>query len=110
MSNSNEKTVKAATGMMLITLIGKILGLVRDTLLASNYGISMEANAFLTASRIPRVFFDAIFASAISASFIPIFNENLEKKGKDSAFGFSNKFITLIGLVTVIMTFVGLVF
>lgn len=110
MSENNEKAVRAATMMMIITLVGKILGLIRDTMLAANYGISMEANAFQTASRIPRVFFDAIFASAISASFIPIFNENLEKKGKKSAFEFSNKFITLIAIVTVILTLVGIVF
>ena len=35
-----------------------------------------------TASRIPRVFFDAVFASAIAACFIPVFSEYLEKKGK----------------------------
>lgn len=110
MSENNEKTVRAATTMMLITLVGKILGLLRDTLLAANYGMSMQANAFQTASRIPRVFFDAIFASAISASFIPIFNESLEKKGRDAAFGFSNKFITLIGIVTAVFTTVGIVF
>ena len=110
MSENNEKAVKAATMMMIITLVGKILGLIRDTMLASNYGISMEANAFQTASRIPRVFFDAIFASAISASFIPIFNENLEKKGKKAAFDFSNKFITRIAIVTIALTLVGICF
>lgn len=57
MSENNEKAVRAATMMMIITLVGKILGLIRDTMLAANYGISMEANAFQTASRIPRVFF-----------------------------------------------------
>ncbi len=110
MSENNEKTVKAAASMMIITLVGKILGLVRETFLAANYGLSMEANAFQTASRIPRVFFDAVFASAISASFIPIFNERLERRGKKAAYEFSNKFITLIGLVTVILTAVGAVF
>ena len=57
MSDSNERTVRAATTMMIITLVGKILGLVREMLLASNYGSGMEAIAFQTASRIPRVFF-----------------------------------------------------
>ena len=99
MADNNDKAVRAAGSMMIITLVGKVLGLVRDMLLAANYGSGMEANAFLTASRIPRVFFDAIFASAISASFIPIFNECLEKKGKDEAFKFTNKFVSLIFVV-----------
>ena len=46
MSDSNERTVRAATTMMVITLVGKILGLVREMLLASNYGSVMEAIAF----------------------------------------------------------------
>lgn len=110
MADNNERAVRAAGSMMIITLVGKILGLVREMLLAANYGSGMEANAFLTASRIPRVFFDAIFASAISASFIPIFNENLEKNGKKSAFEFTNKFITLIFLITALLTAVGIKF
>ena len=45
-----------------ITMLGKVMGLVRDMLLGHNFGTGMESAAFLTASRIPRTFFDAIFA------------------------------------------------
>ena len=50
MADNNDKAVRAAGSMMIITLVGKVLGLVRDMLLAANYGSGMEANAFLTAS------------------------------------------------------------
>ena len=110
MEKSANSTVKTVGFMMMITLIGKLLGLVREQLLAANYSIGAEAAAFMTASRIPRTFFDAVFASAISASFIPIFNEYLEKKGKQEAFRLSNIFITMIGVVTCIMTVLGIVF
>lgn len=95
---------------MLITLLGKVLGLVRDRLLAVHYGTGMEANAFLTASRIPRVFFDMLFASAIAASFIPIFSESLQKKGKDHSMRFAGNFITVIGALTLLLTIVGILF
>ncbi len=105
-----NSAVKAVSFMMLITLFGKVLGLVREQLLAANYGNGMEANAFTIASLMPRTFFDAVFASAISASFIPIFNEYLQKKGKEEAFALSNRFITLMGAVTIVMTLVCEVF
>ena len=73
LSNKN-KTVKTVSYIMIITLLGKVLALIRDMLLARFYGSGMDTSAFLTASRIPRVLFDAIFASAITSSFIPIFN------------------------------------
>ena len=110
MAENNGKTVKTVSYMVLITLIGKLLGLVRDQYLALNYSIGMNAVAFMTASRIPRLFFDAVFASAISASFIPVFNEYLSKKGKDEAFKLANRFITIIGILTVVFTVVGTIF
>lgn len=109
-TQKKNSAVKAVSFMMLITLVGKVLGLVRDQLLAANYGNGMAAEAFTTASLMPRTFFDAVFASAISASFIPIFNEYLKKKGKKEAFALSNRFITLMGLVTLLMTVVCEIF
>lgn len=108
MAQKSNQAVKTVSFMMLITLFGKILGLVREQLLAANYATGAEAAAFLLASRIPRTFFDVIFASAISASFIPIFVEYLEKRGKKEAYRLANRFITLIGGVTVAMMALGI--
>lgn len=108
--NESEKPVQAVGLMMLITLMGKVLGLYRDRLLTVNYGSGMEANAFLTASRIPRVFFDAVFASAISASLIPVYSELLQKKGKEEANRFAGNFMTVMALLCAILTGLGVVF
>lgn len=103
-----QKSGARTIGMvMVITLLGKVMGLYRDHLLAVHYGMGMEASAFYTASRIPRVFFDAVFASAISACFIPVFSEYLESGGKKKAFAFSRSFLTVIGLVTLVLTALG---
>lgn len=110
MAEKGKSTVKTVSFMMVITLVGKILGLVREQLLAANYGEGPQAVAFQAASQIPRTFFDAVFASAISASFIPIFNEYLEREGKEAAFRLSNQFITSIGIVTCILTALGMLF
>lgn len=110
MSQNNDKTVRTVSWMILITLIGKVLGLIRDQYLALNYSIGSEAVAFMTASRVPRLFFDAVFASAITASFIPVFNEYLTTKGKKEAFKLANRFITIIGIATVAFTVLGDIF
>lgn len=105
--NSAAKTISF---VMAVTLLGKVLGLYRDRLLAIHYSVGPEASAFFTASRIPRVFFDAVFASAIAACFIPVFSEYLEKKGKEEAYRFAGQFITVIALLTGVLTLVGMVF
>ena len=90
MENSTNNQARTISTVMLITLLGKVLGLVRDRLLAVHYGTGMEANAFLTASRIPRVFFDMLFASAIAASFIPILRlKALRIKNENSFYGYA---------------------
>ena len=110
MSKNQDNSTKTIGIMMLITLVGKVLGLYRDRLLAVHYGVGMEANAFYTASRIPRVFFDAVFASAIAACFIPVFSEYLTKKGKEEAFRFSGNFITIMALLCAALSGLGMVF
>ena len=105
--NSSARTISF---VMLVTLLGKVMGLYRDRLLAVHYGVGMEANAFFTASRIPRVFFDAVFASAIASCFIPVFSEYLEKKGRDAAYRFAGSFLTAITLLTAALTALGMLF
>ncbi|MGM9521142.1 MAG: murein biosynthesis integral membrane protein MurJ [Oscillospiraceae bacterium] len=110
MSENKKSPVKTVSLMMIITLAGKVLGLIRDRLLTVNYGSGMEANAFWTASRIPRVFFDTIFASAISACLIPVFSEYLRKNGRKDAFKFAGNFITVMAVLCSVLTVLGVLF
>lgn len=103
-------TARTVSLVMAVTLIGKVLGLYRDRLLAVHYSTGPAANAFFTASRIPRVFFDAVFASAIAGCFIPVFSEYLEKKGKREAMRFAGCFLTAVALVTGALTLAGMAF
>jgi putative peptidoglycan lipid II flippase len=102
---------KTVTIMMIITLAGKVLGLLRDSLVGSYYGTgSIEGTAFNYASVLPRQFMDVMFASAISASFIPVFNETLERRGKDDAFKLAHNFISVILTISVAFTLLCILF
>ncbi len=103
-----KKEVKTISIIIILTLLGKVLALVREMVFGSIFGTSMEANAFVTASRVPRLFFDAILASAITMSFIPIFTDYLKKESKEKAFEFSNVFITYVASFTIILSLIGM--
>ncbi len=96
--------------MAFATFISKVLGLVRDSLMGAYFGAGIEADAFMAASKLPTTLFDMVIGGVISASFIPVFNSILTKKGQDEAKGFANKFITMIILVTLIISVVGILF
>ncbi len=106
--NKSNNRIKTVGLVMVITFLGKIMGLVRDMLMGHNFATGMASNAFQTASQIPRNFFDAVFASAISSSFIPIFNETLEKEGRAQAFALSSSFFTLMGVLTLVLSALGM--
>lgn len=108
MEEKQGSAARTIGGVMLITLLGKVLGLYRDRLLAVHYSVGMEASAFFTASRIPRVFFDAVFASAVASCFIPVFSEYLERRSREEAERFACGFTTLIALVTAALSLLGM--
>src|ERR1700759_4647449 len=65
-----------------LTLVSRILALVRDTLQASYVGASFASDAFLVAFRLPNMF-RALFAEgAFSAAFIPMFNRKVGEAGE----------------------------
>lgn len=105
-----RNTVKTISYVMIITLAGKFMALLRGSLLGQAYGTGMEASAFSVASQLPRVFFDAIFVSAITMSFIPVFSKCMQEGGKKKAFAFSDSFITLVGLLMAVLSVLGMLF
>ncbi len=105
-----HSAIKIITNMIFISLLGKILGLIREILFAKNFGTTnISGTAFNYASNIPNQFLDIMFASAINSSFIPIFNREFEKKNKQSAFELLNNFLSLILLISTIASFFMLI-
>jgi putative peptidoglycan lipid II flippase len=63
------------------TMGSRLLGFVRDILMASSLGAGMVADAFLVAFKFPN-FFRRLFAEgAFNAAFVPLFGKELEKDG-----------------------------
>ncbi len=68
-----------------LTLVSRLLALVRDSLQATFVGASFASDAFLVAFRLPNMF-RALFAEgAFSAAFIPMFNRKVAEGGGPAA-------------------------
>ena len=102
--------IKTAGFMAFVTLLAKGCGLIRDSLIAANFSTGIEADAFMTASKLPTTLFDMVVGGVISASFIPVYNYVAEKNNKIEAKKFADKFITLILLISCIICVFGVVF
>ena len=102
--------IKTFTFMFSAMFLAKILGLVRNIVFANFYGTGFEATAFFTASRIPLQLLDITLGAAISSTFIPVFNEFIQKEGKQRAITFANNFLNVIIVISLILSILGIIF
>lgn len=109
MENS-KKMLKTAGFMAVATFLAKVLGLLRDMLIAAFFGTGIEADAYMMATRLPTTLFDIVLGGVISAAFIPVFNSVLEKEDKEKALEFANRFIGMVLVISGLITFFGIVF
>lgn len=105
-----KNIIKTFSFMFIAMFLAKVLGLVRNMVFANFYGTGFEATAFFTASRIPLQLLDITLGAAISSTFIPVFNEYMQKKGKESAIAFANNFLNVIILMSLVLSVLGIIF
>ena len=70
--------------MGLFTAVSRVLGFVRDTLIAFAYGTSPTAQAFVVAFRIPNLLRDMVGEGAANSAFVPVLTRTRELQGKAS--------------------------
>jgi putative peptidoglycan lipid II flippase len=92
------------------TLTSRILGLVRESLLAALFGASDAMDAYIVAFRIPNLVRDLFAEGAMSAAFVPTFTRHLTLNGRQAAWRVANNVITVLALVTGALVVLGIVF
>jgi len=111
MEHKKQKSFAGTALLMgVIILAAKVLGLVRDILIARHYGTTMEAVAYETASRLPVTLFDLVIGGVVTTAFIPVYNGLLVKQGHKEAEDFAKAYVNLILLITGAIAVVGILF
>lgn len=106
----NKRLALTVIIMIAATVLSKLFGLLRTVLIASRYGMGIEAVAYETASKIPLLLFDFVIGGVITTAFIPIFSGISVKKGRRRALEFTSDYFNFILIVTLIITFIGELF
>jgi len=87
-----------------ITLLSRVLGFVRDVLIAAVLGTSAVADAFFVAFRVPNMFRRLFAEGAFDAAFIPLFAKRLHAEGPPAAQAFAGQALAGLTLVLVVFT------
>ena len=104
----------AAVIVGFFSFISRFLGVFRDHILAGQFGAGDELDIYYAAFRVPDLIFNLLVLGALSAGFIPIFVNLLDKpEGKigdnQAAWRFTNIIINSLLIILILLSIVGIV-
>jgi len=109
-NSENSKVAKAAGIVSAATMVSRVFGLVRDMVIAAFFGASWMSDAFWVAFRIPNTLSRLLGEGSLTASFIPIFTEYLQKKTKDEALELAYNAFTVLSIILTFVSVLGIIF
>ncbi|MBN2461293.1 MAG: murein biosynthesis integral membrane protein MurJ [Candidatus Cloacimonetes bacterium] len=94
--------------MSLAVFFSRITGLVRDIFMTNYFGTTAVADAFQVAYQIPNLLRKLFGEGALSAAFVPLYNEFGIKRGKREQFRFALNILSLLSLLLLILCIIGI--
>ena len=106
--SENSRVIKAAGVVGAATLMSRILGFVRDAVIAWYLGAGFSSDAFIAAFRIPNLMRRLFAEGSLSSAFIPVFTEYVVNQGQSEAFGLARSAFKLLSVLLIIVTIGGI--
>src|SRR3954465_3257437 len=94
-AGTERVSARATSVVGLAILCSRILGLIREMVIASLFGASRNLDAFLIAFRVPNMLRDLFAEGALSTAFVTTFSKKITTEGDQSAWRLANKVATL---------------
>lgn len=101
---------KSGLLVMIITMVSRVLGLVRATIIAYYFGASSATDAYFSAFKISNFFRQLLGEGALGSSFIPLYNEKVEIEGEEKGKEFIYSILNLIFVFSTIITLLMIIF
>ena len=100
--------LKALAKVGSMTFVSRILGFVRDTLIARVFGAGMLSDAFIVAFKIPNLLRRVSAEGAFSQAFVPILAEYKSQRSFEETHSLINRVATWMGIILVGVTLLGM--
>lgn len=95
-SQLSKSLLGASALLAFFNLASRLMGLVRDRILASRFGTSDILDVYYISFQVPDLLFNLLAIGAISTAFIPLFIEQETKKSKKDAWRLTSNFLNLL--------------
>ena len=90
-----------------LTLLSRVLGLLREIVAGHYLGTGLVASAFTVAFTVPNLFRRLFGEGALSAAFIPLYSRSLKKDGPREANAFAASAVNLLCVILLALTLLG---
>jgi putative peptidoglycan lipid II flippase len=94
-SRPSNSVISAVFVITIAGLVSRLMGLVRDRLLASAFGAGNTLDAYYAAFRIPDLIYNLLILGALSAAFIPVFTSLISSDEDEEAWKMANGIMNL---------------
>ncbi|MFH0762918.1 MAG: murein biosynthesis integral membrane protein MurJ [Candidatus Omnitrophota bacterium] len=108
-SQTNRSVARSAGLISLGIFCSRILGFLRDIVIARLFGVYVYAEAFVVAFRIPNLLRDVVGEGATNAAFVPVFSEYKLKHTKEEFWELANVVLNLLLVMLMAVTFLGII-
>ncbi|MCL2669663.1 MAG: murein biosynthesis integral membrane protein MurJ [Syntrophaceae bacterium] len=105
--SENSRVVRTAGLVGIATMLSRVFGLIRDTVVAGFFGAGWMADAFFVAFRIPNLLRRLLAEGSLTVSFIPVFTEYLRNKSREEALELADIVFTALSVILVIVSLAG---
>ena len=108
--SEERRVAKSAGAVGAATMLSRVLGLVREQVMATLFGAGFATDAFNVAFRIPNLLRDLFAEGAMSSAFVPTFTEHQVNRGEEEAWELGRQLMLTLFLVLLALCVIGWVF
>lgn len=94
-----HRIARAAGLVMALFIVSRVLGLLREMVIARQFGTSPEMDAYVAAFRLPDLLFYLVAGGALGSAFIPVFAGHLSRADWPAAWQLASAVINWVALV-----------
>ncbi|EGY77361.1 murein biosynthesis integral membrane protein MurJ [Peptoniphilus indolicus] len=106
---NTKKLAKSTLAIIVFSLVGKLMGFVRESLQAGVFGATNEMDAFIAAQSATAIV-SALVTTAIATTFIPALTKAENELGENQRNYFTNNLLTLATIFSIVVAILGYLF
>ena len=107
---TNRKLLKSTGIISSATVMSRVLGFVRDILIAGRFGTGILADAFFVAFRLPNMLRDMVGEGAMTAAIVPVLTEYSHTKSREEYWQVARVILNMMLSVLIVLSVLGVVF